>query len=385
MLTEMSKSTQMFPSATFKSERTSHGTITLTLQGHLDSNTTGQIWRKIIPAMTKEKPDFLIVDASELIYCDGSGTALLMKLKHIQLLHGAKFDLRGLADKFLNSFNLFDSAEFNIEVSADKKRVHSIQWIGQQFLNTLREYFAVIKYLGEFTLALLWGICQPHRVRWKDTFRVMEIVGVNATPIVTLIGFLMGLILAFQATIPLKRFGAELLVAQLVSLSLLRELGPLMTAIILAGRSASAFAAELGTMKVNEEIDALNTMGVDPIKFLVLPRVVAAVLMSPFLCIYFILIGLVGGGVVVLSLGFSLGTYLNQIQTSVTYIDLIGGLFKSFIFGILVVGIGCLRGLQTQLGATAVGDSTTRAVVSGIILIAIADSIFSVIYYALGI
>ena len=204
-------------------------------------------------------------------------------------------------------------------------------------------------------------------------------------PIITLIGFLMGLILAFQATIPLKRFGAELFVAQLVSLSLLRELGPLMTAVILAGRSASAFAAELGTMKINEEINALNTMGIDPVKFLVLPRAIAAVLMSPFLCIYFIVIGLVGGGVVVMSLGFSLGTYLSQIRASVTYLDLIGGLFKSFVFGILVIGIGCLRGLQTTSGASAVGDSTTRAVVSGIILIAIADGIFSLVYYALGI
>ena len=381
----MGKTAQTRPSATYESDRSSDGTVTVTLKGHLDSSTTGQIWRKNMAILVKEKPKRLVVDASELVYCDGSGTGFIIELKRRQLLHGSQFELRGLADQFLHTFNLFDPTEFGTTSRKDVGNIPFIQRLGQRVLNVLKEEFAVISYLGEFTLAIIWGIYHPKRVRWKDAIRVMEATGVNALPIVTLIGFLMGLILAFQATIPLKRFGAELFVAQLVSLSLLRELGPLMTAIILAGRSASAFAAELGTMKVNEEIDALNTMGLDPVKFLVLPRVVASVMMAPFLCIYFILIGLTGGGVVVLSLGFSLGTYLNQIQASVNHIDLVGGLFKALVFAILVMGIGCLRGLQTRSGATAVGDSTTRAVVSGIILIAIADGIFSLVYYALGI
>ena len=187
----------------------------------------------------------------------------------------------------------------------------------------------------------------------------------------------MGLIMAFQAAIPLRQFGAELFVANLIGLSMLRELGPLMTAIILAGRSGSAFAAELGTMKVREEIDALKTMGLDPVRFLVVSRVVAAVFMTPLLTIFADLLGLIGGSVVMLSLGFPLITYFHQVQYAVTYGSLVGGLVKAFVFGILVAGIGCLRGLQTQTGATAVGESTTRAVVSGIILITITDGIFS--------
>ena len=381
----MSKSAQALASATFTSDQNADGTVTVTLKGHLDSITTGQIWRKNIPVLVKEKPKKLVVDASGLVYCDGSGTGFLMELKRSQLLHGSSFELRGLADEFLHTFNLFDPEEFSTPLNRNVEKTPIIQRFGQRLLNFLREEYEVISYLGEFTLALIWGLCHPKRVRWKDALRVMETTGVNAVPIVTLIGFLMGLILAFQATIPLKRFGAELFVAQLVSLSLLRELGPLMTAIILAGRSASAFAAELGTMKVNEEIDALNTMGLDPVKFLVLPRVLTSVIMAPFLCIYFNLIGLIGGGCVVMSLGFSLGTYLNQIRISVNEVDLIGGLFKAFVFGVLVIGIGCLRGLQTRSGATAVGDSTTRAVVSGIILIAIADGVFALVYYTLGI
>jgi phospholipid/cholesterol/gamma-HCH transport system permease protein len=158
-----------------------------------------------------------------------------------------------------------------------------------------------------------------------------------------------------------------------------------MTAIVLAGRSGSAFAAELGTMKVREELDALKTMGLEPVPFLVAPRVIAAVLMTPLLTIFADLVGLIGGAVVLLSLGFPLITFWNQIQLAVGHGDLLGGLAKSFVFGILVAAIGCLRGLQTQTGAAAVGESTTRAVVSGIILIVIADGVFSVIYYYLGI
>ena len=225
----------------------------------------------------------------------------------------------------------------------------------------------------------------PRRVRWKDTLLIAEAVGVNALPIVALVGFLMGLIMAFQAAIPLGRFGAQLYVANLIGLSVLRELGPLMTAIVVAGRSGSAFAAELGTMKVREEIDALITMGLDPVRFLVVTRVIAAVLMTPLLTIFANLVGLIGGSVVLLSLGFSLTTFYHQVQSSVTYGSLVGGLVKSFVFGILVAGIGCLRGLQTKTGATAVGESTTRAVVSGIILITITDGIFSVVYYYLGV
>jgi phospholipid/cholesterol/gamma-HCH transport system permease protein len=234
-------------------------------------------------------------------------------------------------------------------------------------------------------VALGKAIFNLRRVRWKDTLEIAEGVGVNALPIVTLIGFLMGLIMAFQAAIPLGRFGAQLYVANLIGLSVLRELGPLMTAIVVAGRSGSAFAAELGTMKVREEIDALITMGLDPVRFLVVPRVIAAVIMTPLLTVFADLVGLVGGSVVLLSLGFSLTTFFHQVQLAVSWGSLVGGLVKAFVFGILVAGIGCLRGLQTQTGATAVGESATQAVVSGITLITITDGIFSVVYYYLGV
>ncbi|MGB2930729.1 MAG: ABC transporter permease [Desulfobacterales bacterium] len=239
--------------------------------------------------------------------------------------------------------------------------------------------------MGEAGAALVQALLNPKQVRWKDAFLVAETAGVNALPVIGLVGFLMGLIMAFQAAIPMRQFGAEIYVANLVGLSMVRELGPLMTAVVLAGRSGSSFAAELGTMKINEEIDALITMGLDPVRFLVVTRVLAAVIMTPLLTLFADLIGVMGGSIVLLSMGYSLSSYFNQMVSMVNYVDLLGGLFKSIVFGLMVAGIGCLRGLQTEIGASAVGDSTTRAVVGGIVLIVVADGIFSVVYYYIGI
>jgi len=214
---------------------------------------------------------------------------------------------------------------------------------------------------------------------------VAEKAGVNALPIVALVSFLVGLIMAFQAAIPMRQFGAEIYVADLIALSMLRELGPLMTAIVLTGRSGSAFAAELGTMKVNEEIDALTTMGLDPVRFLVVPRIIAAVAVTPLLAVFADLVGVLGGSIVLVSLGYPLLTYVKEVISATTHVDLLGGLVKSAVFGIVVAGVGCLRGMETGIGATAVGDSTTRAVVAGIVLIVVIDGVFSVVFYQLGI
>jgi phospholipid/cholesterol/gamma-HCH transport system permease protein len=194
-------------------------------------------------------------------------------------------------------------------------------------------------------------------------------------PIVALISFLLGVILAFQSAIPMKKFGAEIFVADLIGLAMLRELGPLMTAILLAGRSGAAFAAEIGTMKVNQEVDALTTMGLDPVRFLVTTRVIAAILMTPLLTLFADLVSLIGGAMTLQSFSIPFVTFIHEMA----------GFVKSFVFAILIAGIGCLRGLQTSAGASAVGDAATRAVVSGIILLVIVDGIFAVLYFFLDI
>ena len=235
------------------------------------------------------------------------------------------------------------------------KNFVGIEEIGRSIVEICHDIYSLLIFVGELAAALARAAVKPRAARWRDTLRIAESVGVNAVPIVALIGFLMGLIMAFQAAIPLGQFGAQIFVANLIGLAILRELGPLMTAIVLAGRSGSAFAAELGTMKVREELDALKTMGLEPVPFLVVPRVIAAVLMTPLLTIFADLVGLIGGAVVLVSLGFPLITFWNQVQLAVGYGDLLGGLAKSFVFGILVAAIGCLRGLQTQTGASRGG------------------------------
>lgn len=259
-----------------------------------------------------------------------------------------------------------------------------MEQIGRATVTLWHDVVALIAFVGELCAALGRAARRPGLIRWKDVFLTAELAGVNALPIVALLGFLLGLIMAFQSAIPMREFGADIYVANLIGLSMLRELGPLLTAIILAGRSGSAFAAELGTMKVSEELDALVTMGLEPVDFLVVPRVIAAVVMTPLLAIWAGFLGLIGGAVVMRSLGFPFVTYVIQVESAVTVSDMIGGLSKAFVFGIVVAAIGCLRGLQTRSGASAVGESTTRAVVSGLVLITIVDGVFAVVFYYLG-
>ena len=371
-------------SVDLRTEGPRDGSLNLIFTGQLDAATTGTVWRRAVTEATKAKAKRVVVDASGIDYCDGAGIALLVHLRNLQDRTGGTLQIVGLRPEFAS---LLDDSVPESPAQSARKRSHRglVEEIGEGVVFIGRDIRILVSFVGELFVALLRAAMRPRSIRWRDAVAIAEVVGVNALPIVGLISFLMGLIMAFQAAVPLRQFGAELFIANLVGLSILRELGPLMTAIVLAGRSGSAFAAELGTMKVREEIDALRTMGLDPVRFLIVPRVVAAVAMTPLLTIFADLIGLLGGAVVMRSLGFPLITYFNQVQYAVSYGSLIGGLVKAFVFGILVAGIGCQRGLQTKTGATAVGESTTSAVVSGIILIAITDGIFSVIYFYLGV
>jgi phospholipid/cholesterol/gamma-HCH transport system permease protein len=229
------------------------------------------------------------------------------------------------------------------------------------------------------------NLARPKAMRWQEVARVFERAGVDALPIISLISLLVGLIIAFEAAAPFAMFGAQIFIANMLGITMARELSGLMTAIILAGRSGSAFAAELGTMKVNEELNALETMGLNPVRFLVVQRVLAGVLLTPLLTIYSIFVSILGGVLVMMAMGFALPTIFNQMAQSLRYIDILIGVTKGVIFGALISGIGCLRGLQTKQGHSAVGESTTRAVVTGILLVIVADAVVAVLLYYLKI
>jgi phospholipid/cholesterol/gamma-HCH transport system permease protein len=241
-----------------------------------------------------------------------------------------------------------------------------------------------VAFLGEAAVAVLRLPGHLRMLRIGDVLRQADQAGVRALPLVALLGFLMGMILAFQSAIPMRRFGADLLVANLVTISLVRELGPLLSAVILAGRTGSAFAAEIGTMKVNQEVDALITMGLDPMTMLVLPRLIAVMLVLPALALVLDLAGLLGMATVMRGFGFPMASILHQVQGAASVGDLFGGLFKAACFGAAIAAIGCQSGLSTGNGPRAVGLSATAAVVGGIIATIALDGLLALIFYRLN-
>ena len=373
------------PSVRLRAGAVRDGMVAIIIEGRLDSNTTGKIWRQATETVATAKARSVTVDASQIDYCDGSGIALFVHLRNLQRKAGGQLEIHGLRPEFQGLLEESDLGDLEQLESQRRPKTNLAEDVGRAVVVFWEDTRSLIGFVGELVSALGTAAMHPKSVRWRDVVRVAESAGVNALPIIVLVSFLMGVIMAFQGAISLRRFGADIFVANLVGLAMLRELGPLMTAIILAGRSGSAFAAELGTMTVREEIDALKTMGLDPVRFLVVTRVIAAVVMTPLLTVFADLLGLIGGAVVMRSFGIPLVTFYHQVQYQVTYGSFVGGLVKSFVFGILVAAIGCLRGLQTTTGASAVGESTTRAVVSGIVLIVITDGIFSVVYYYLNV
>jgi len=355
----------------------------LTVSGRLDAATLPAIWETARRAVAEAPGKPVVVDAAGVLYCDGAGVALFVDL--LRHPRDGKVEVANLAPTYDTLLKQFDPQVLAHDLDPPPKRGPAIEEIGREAFGIWRDVKIQVGFIGETAAALAHAVRHPASVRWKDVWHICERVGVDALPIVALISFLLGMILAFQSAVPMKRFGAEIFVADLIGLAMLRELGPLMTAILLAGRSGAAFAAEIGTMRVNQEVDALTTMGLDPVRFLVTPRIIAAVLMTPLLTIFSGLVGLIGGAVTMQSFSIPFGTFLKEVDSAVNLTDFLAGFVKSFVFATLVAGIGCLRGLQTGAGASAVGESATRAVVSGIILLVVVDGLFAVAYYLLDI
>jgi phospholipid/cholesterol/gamma-HCH transport system permease protein len=362
----------------------SGGGATLNLTGRLDADSTAGLWRELDAKFQNSPASNLEVDASGVDYCDGAGFALLHFMGMGGMSgQGGKVIISGLRPEFDNLYQKFSAADYEQNRPHPPLRSHVAVDVGRisvEMAHGLREEVA---FVGEATLSLAANLAQPKRMRWGEVGRVFETAGVNALPIISLISLLVGLIIAFEAAVPFEMFGARIFIANMIGIIMARELGPLMTAIILAGRSGSAFAAELGTMKVNEELNALETMGLSPMRFLVVQRILAGVLLTPLLSVYAIFVGIGGGVLVMLTMGFPIETIYHQMAQTLSYKDILIGSGKGVIFGALVAGVGCLRGMQTRKGPSAVGESTTRAVVSGILLVILADALVAVVLYAL--
>lgn len=361
------------------------GVVRLIIRGRLDAERVGSLWTQIVGKVVGSKPPRVEVDAHHMEGCDGVGIALLQELKVRQEGAQNEFQIEGLRSELTELITLFEIGPAAAPERRSPAAVRFFEAIGGSAMVLLKDLRAQISFAGETVAKLAGVLVHPGRIRWGDTLLIAEKAGADGVGITALLGFLIGLILAFQSAIAMAMFSAEIYTIDLVVIATLRELGPLITCFVLASRSGSAFAAELGTMKMNEEIDALKTMGIDPVRFLVLPRMIAAVFVVPLLTMFNNLLACVGCFVVMLAIGFSPVLVVERIFDAAKLGDLFGGLAKTLVFGGLIAGIGCLRGLQAGTGASAVGDAATKAVVSGIVSIVVVDGAFAVVYYFLGI
>jgi phospholipid/cholesterol/gamma-HCH transport system permease protein len=348
----------------------------LAFSGTLDAEAATALWPEMTRAVA-EKPN--AIDLSAVDVMDSAGAILVLRAGDAVTVQGGSPDVLAVLERNRAALK---AAPIPAEPPRDFAPITAV---GGAVFGGIQAALSGIAFAGEALVAAFRMLFRLRMFRGAEFLRHLDEIGLRAFPLTLLLGFLIGLILAYQSSIPLKRFGAEIFVPNLVGISLLRELGPLLAGVVLAGRTGSAFAAELGTMTVNEEVNALRIMGIDPMVMLVLPRILAGILVMPVLTLLMNLAGLAGMTVVMETLGFPWSAVSNQLQQWLKLGDLVGGLFKSACFGLVIAAIGCRAGLAAGLGPRAVGDAATAAVVGGIVAIVAMDGVFAILFFRLGI
>ncbi len=310
----------------------------------------------------------------------------MIKLINFSIERGLSVDKAGLPSAMQNLLALYYTVPERMDARRVKRQVSWLQFVSRFAANGIKQGEDILVFIGEMALSLLAVVRGEAHFRRVDLLLYIQECGPSALPIVSLISLLVGLILAFVGALELSLFGAQIYIANMVTLGMTREMGGLMTAIIMSGRTGAAYAAQIGAMHVNDEIDALKTMNLEPMAFLVLPRVLALIMIMPLLCLYADLMGIMGGGLVTVSLfDVSLTEYLNRTSHAVHLADFFVGFFKSAVFGVLIAVSGCMRGMQCGRSASAVGDAATSAVVTSIVFIVVADSLMTIMCNRLGI
>jgi phospholipid/cholesterol/gamma-HCH transport system permease protein len=359
--------------------RAGDGVIAFT--GPLSANGIGPIWQKAMTEARRARDRRLNIDIAGVSLIDTTGASFLLALERS---HGGDAVISGADDRatalLTQLRNLLPPPlDGKARAAAQREAAQAAQRRGWVENGKIR-----VAFFGETILALAGLPAKLRFLRGADFAHIADNAGLQAMPLVIMLGFLIGMILAFQSAIPMRQFGADLYVANLVAISLFRELGPLLVSVILAGRTGSAYAAELGTMQVNEEIAALTTMGIDPETMLVVPRIAATVLVMPALVVTMDIAGLLGMGVVLMILGFPPSAIIAQISASTGVSDLLLGLSKGLVFAAAVAIIGCRAGLTAGNGPRAVGEAATSAVVGGIVATVLLDGLFAVLFFRLG-
>lgn len=367
---------------TINSQGEKGGEVSLSLSGRIETENLNDFLIETEVLLMEKAPKKLMVNLSKIEYLDSAGALGLLQLEDKAKAKSIPFQFVNVTDEAKRVMGLINLKDLTTKpLLSDKRSSNVIEQAGESGLKIFNDFVSIVTFLGDLITALIYSLIHPRSIRWEDLLFYMKRAGVEGLPIVGLINFLLGLIIAFMSSLQLKQFGANIYVAQLVGVAMVTELGPIMTAIIVAGRSGSAFAAEIGTMKVNEEVDALVSMGFDPTRFLAIPKVLAAMLVVPVLTLYADFFGVAGGLVVgVLGLDLTVYTYVQETMKVISIMDIVKSLIKSVVFAVLIAGIGCQRGFQVRGGAEAVGASTTSAVVAAIFLIIVMDSAFAILF-----
>ncbi len=343
---------------------------------------TALVERELAAAAAPREISF---ETSQLREWDSALITFLLQVTERSRGRGIDVDRSGLPAGAQRLLALAEAVPEKEDARATQADASLLERIGSRTISAGTSLTEMLTFLGDATLTFGRLLRGGVRFRRSDLLLLIQQVGAEALGIVSLICFLVGLILAFVGAAQLQQFGATIYVANLVGVAMVRDIGALMAAIVMAGRSGAAFAAELGSMKVTQEIDALTTMGISPLEFLVIPRIIALALMMPLLCLYADFLGILGGAFIgVTMLDLSVVTYAQQTIGAVTLGHLLGGMFKAFVYGILIALAGCLRGLQAATSSSGVGVATTSAVVTSIVFVISACGLFAVVFYALG-
>jgi len=358
------------------------GEVTLAVSGRLALENLNLVRTEIQGLLSRIAPARLAVDLAGVEYLDSAGALVLLEVEDAARARNIAFSFVNLTPEVQGILNLIDPAALSTPPLISEETPGLLEQVGEASLRIWRDLIQVMTFLGELLLALAYSLLHPRSLRWGEVFFYLKRAGVDGLPIVGLISLLLGLIIAFMSSLQLKQFGANIYVASLLAIAMVKELGPIMTAILVAGRSGSAFAAEIGTMVVNEEVDALVSMGFDPVRFLAVPKVLATVVAVPLLTLYADLFGILGGMIVgVVGLDLTVFTYIYETQKSLDLFEIVSSLVKAGVFAVLIAGIGCQRGFQVRGGAQSVGAATTSAVVAAIFLIIVTDSAFAIVLH----
>lgn len=361
-------------------EKCTDNTFALKVIGHWVVNAQVCSLPSLLADLDKQALKQLKIDCDGLVAWDSRLTSFLLRVAEYCAKQTIDFDFEQLPDGAKSLLRLALAVPERGGARRLEKGSSVLESIGRNIIAMRKGGRELIGFIGAVMLAAWAMLKGKARFRMIDLFIFIQDVGPNGFPIVSLISLLVGLILAFVGALQLAMFGAQIYIADLVALGTVREMGPLMTAIIISGRTGAAYAAQLGTMQVNSEIDALKTMGISPMEFLVMPRMLALVLMMPLLTLYADLMGIVGGALVAVNaFDVSLAQYYHEIIKAVDLDDFIVGVFKSLVFAVLIAIAGCMRGMACGRSASAVGDAATAAVVDSIVYLVVSDSVITLV------